>query len=335
MSFRLRLISLWIFGIFSWISCNRNALPDLSKFSNDDKGNQEKLKLINQCIEGNSKNPDLFFLKAKVHKDLNNYDQSIKDINQAIDLDSLNPKYFDFAGQLFESIPFIKGAIGAYEKKSKLMPKDTSLYIKLGQLYFYIQEYKLSQEVLNKAIALDQLNYEPYYLRGLIFKEVKKIPEAIRSLSIAAEQNPNDFNTQMQLGLIFGNKKDIKSASYYSNALKIKPNNEQALYSRGYFYQSIDSFRLAIADYQAILDQDKDNKNALYNLGYIAYLQKEYKKGIEYFTKAIQSESTYAEAYYSRAMCEDALGNKTKAKSDLLKSQELDPLYGGFEFKKK
>ena len=85
----------------------------------------------------------------------------------------------------------------------------------------------------------------------------------------------------------------------------------------------------AILSYETINKLDPNNKLAFFNIGYVnlVYLNK-YSEGVTYFTKAINLDANYTDAWYNRGYCYELLKDKTKASSDyqqVLKLKVNDP----------
>ena len=84
----------------------------------------------------------------------------------------------------------------------------------------------------------------------------------------------------------------------------------------------------AIGQYTAILDKRKDCDHCYYNLGAI-YLEikKDPKKALENFTKAIEINPNYVEAYFARGYTYSKLKDKESAKADYDMCLKIQPNY--------
>ena len=82
------------------------------------------------------------------------------------------------------------------------------------------------------------------------------------------ELDPENYDTQRELGRIFAAKKDPLALQYYNNALRIRPGSGEILYNRGLYYQEIGQLKEAEADYATLLASDPKDPDAHHNLGY-------------------------------------------------------------------
>lgn len=292
----------------------------------------ERAKELSKEIE-KKPNAELYFRRAKIYEALKQLELAKDDVEQMLSLDSTKAEYFIFAGNIYEKLPYTRGALLAYESAVKLQPENKDLLLKLGEMFYYVKNREKSFQYLNAAIKIDKYLPKAYYYRGLNFKEMDRFDNAVRSFQTAVEADPGYFDAYMQLGLMYAEKKDPKSAAYYGNAINLKPEDPRAYYGRGMYYQSIDSNHLAIKDFEKIVEMDPGDFNTQYNLGYNYYLLKDYNKAITHFTLAIEAEDKYKEAYYGRSLAYKALGKTKEANEDLKRSNELKPLYGTDEEK--
>ena len=77
-----------------------------------------------------------------------------------------------------------------------------------------------------------------------------------------------------------------------------------------------------------LLQIDSTNYFTYYNLGYISYnMEKDYRKATVQFTKAIDFNPAYAEAYYMRGLSFEQLGEFAKSIRDYTQSLRIAPGY--------
>lgn len=81
-------------------------------------------------------------------------------------------------------------------------------------------------------------------------------------------------------------------------------------------------FDVAKAHFEKVISWDKNNKEAYLNLGRVYFNMKEYSKSMESYNKAIIIDSTYGEAYRSRAQLNFYLGKKDLSCKDYLAAEK-------------
>jgi tetratricopeptide (TPR) repeat protein len=131
----------------------------------------------------------------------------------------------------------------------------------------------------------------------------------------------------MQLGHIFHLIGDTNALIYYNNALKIKPSDPMVLYNKALFYQSIFEWNKSLEVYSKLHNVSPFHSSGHYNLGFIHMELKLYDVATNNFSDAIYSDSDFYEAYYSRGICFENLGNIAQAESDYKRAVEINPDY--------
>ena len=82
----------------------------------------------------------------------------------------------------------------------------------------------------------------------------------------------------------------------------------------------------ALETYQNILTVEPNHADALHNVGYINLVEKKsYQDALTLFTKAIQADTNFLEAYFNRGITYEKLNDPQKAKQDFKKVLEIQP----------
>ncbi len=87
------------------------------------------------------------------------------------------------------------------------------------------------------------------------------------------------------------------------------------------FFKS--NFELILRDYDQVIIKQPDFAFAYYNKANILCAQKDYKDAIHYFTKAIEVDKNFAEAYFNRGLTHIYIDNVDAGIADLSKAGEL------------
>ena len=157
---------------------------------------------------------------------------------------------------------------------------------------------------------------EAYYLKGMVFYEKEDTAKAISSFITAVEQESNYYEAYIQLGVLHFNQDNTLAKEYFKNALKLKPENPEALYNYGLWCQEHGEYNEAIETYHKIIELTP-YREPYFNLGFIhqEYLNV-YDVAIGFYTEAIGSDKNYYQAYYNRGLCHEKIGNYDQAEQD-------------------
>lgn len=307
--------------VFLFFSCQPNT-PLTEKELQQQDSIQKILKnpildSINQQLLENPNNDSLYRARAMVYLNAHQIDIAINDCKRAIKIDSQNVKNHLILADVYFAANKTKLSKDKLEDIIKRFPENTEAYLKLAELYYLVKQYEKAIEYVNKALKIDETLAKGYYIKGNVYKESGDTNKAISSLQTAIEQDPQMIDAFIDLGVIYAAQNNTLALQYYNNALKIAPTNSIALYDKAFFFQQTNQIDSAIALYEHILKHYPEHSQVVYNLGAIEFAFKKNKpKAIEYFTKAIQYNPQYAEAYYARGIIKKEMNKLKEAKED-------------------
>lgn len=113
----------------------------------------------------------------------------------------------------------------------------------------------------------------------------------------------------------------------YDAALKIDPDNVDALVDRAAIYATDGKPKRALADFNAALAVEPDNPTALYNRGYVHFSLHDYDQALSDYDAAIALDPTMALAYNNRCLVRAIVGRElVKALADCDTALKLAPL---------
>lgn len=149
---------------------------------------------------------------------------------------------------------------------------------------------------------------------------------SLRMMQLAIDQDPKEVIAHTFLAEFFQKKLDPIAISYFKNALEMKPTDKILNYNLGRLYQDLGELELAKEQYQNLITIDPKSYPAYNNLGYIALVHEDnYEEAVRYFTKAIELDSLYAQAWCNRGIAYEYLNEWELARADYLQSIKIDP----------
>ena len=195
-----------------------------------------------------------------------------------------------------------KWAISAFEYALKRNPQSADAYMGLAWTYEDMGDYDKAKEYYSKVIELDP--------RGKFFFDVgsnkiesaairrgwrhhrwAEYKQAIESFNLALKKNPKSTEAYIGLAVVWENKGDYnKAIEYFSKAIELEPKS-------GYFWLR----------------------------GEACSEKRDFARGIEDYTSAINRDPGFAAAYTDRGSCYISLGKYETALADYQKALELIP----------
>lgn len=289
--------------------------------------NSPELKALNQKILDNPNDASLYHERAKVFLGLKQLEEAINDSKRSLRIDSTKAEYYITEADVFFASNQTRNAKDVLEKIVLKFPENTEGLLKLGELFFYVKQYENAFAAINKALKINENLAKGYYLKGSIYKETGDTAKAISSLKTAVDQDNKNYGAFLYLGMIYGARKNTIALEYYDNAIRLNPTAE-VFYAKAKLFQDMGKIDEAIAMYEQILKQDPKHEFSLYNLGAINLeIKKDPSKALDYFTKAIEANPKYAEAYFARGVCYEELKEQKNAYEDYTMCLKLKPNY--------
>lgn len=294
--------------------------------SNDTQG--ITIGQLDRDVADDPDNPRVYHERARYYYVTRDLDKAVVDVRKAISLNEKEPSFY----LTLSDILLLQGkpdeSKTVLEKALSLDPGSNKTLLKLAKLNLIMKEYGVCFDYVNKALATEKTNPEAYFIRALGLLEKGDTNRAIGDLMKAVDQDQKYFEGYMQLGDLYALRTDPMTASFYTNAVNIRPTSKEALYKLGMFYQETGEFEKAIEAYGRLMQVDSAFRNAPYNIGYIylVYLN-DLGKSVEYFTKAVLVDPGYFEAWYNRGYAHELMGAFDKAKADYKQALSIEVNY--------
>lgn len=290
--------------------------------------NSPELKAMNQKILQDPNNADLYHERAKIYLALKQNEDAVSDAKRAIRIDSTKVEYYLTEADIFFAANETRNSKEALELIVKKFPNNTEGLLKLGELYYLVKQYDNAFAKINDALKINVNLAKAYYLKGSIYKETGDTAKAISSLETAIEQDNKNYGAFLDLGLIYGARRNTIAFEYFENAISLNPARTDGLYAKAKLLQDLNKTDEAVTIYNQILKADSLHEFSLYNIGAIELdVKKDIKAALAHFTKAINANPKYAEAYFARGVCYQELKDRNNAFADYSMCLQLKPNY--------
>ncbi|MBO4581166.1 MAG: tetratricopeptide repeat protein [Bacteroidales bacterium] len=307
--------------LLALFACNR--VSDTEKYDNL----PVDLAQLRQAIDKDPHNADLYRDLSLYYIGTHELDSALSAIGQAIRMDSANDVYYETLSDVYFAQTKTDEAEEALDKALLINHDNNNARLKLAELHFLLKRYKLSQETAQQAIMQTGHNPKAYFILAWNYREQGDTASAIRNYLIAADQDAGYYDAYMELGILYQYLHNALAVDYYNNALNCRPDDFQALYNLGMYYQEQNEYEKALGKYKMILQNDPDNKFALHNMGWNYLATGKYEEASVFFSKAIEQDETYIEAIYNRGLAFEMLQKYNNARQDYLYCLKLQPNY--------
>lgn len=275
---------------------------------------------LNMQIQNHPNDALLYNERANFFLVAGERNKALADINKAIQLDTLNADIWVTLSDVYFEMQRFVDSRQILLKAINLDTENTSALLKLARLYFIYKEYKTAMGYINTALEIDPMLEDAYFIKGMAYAEGGDTSRAIFNYQKAVDVDAEFYDAWIELGNIRAAQGDELAEQYYKNAWKMDTNNTHAQYILALYYQESGQLKKAINNYNFLLEKE-ENKNALFNIAYInlVYLE-DYREAIIYFQKVLNIDPEYHSALFNMAYALELSGDKEDAK---MKYKEL------------
>ena len=186
--------------------------------------------------------------------------------------------------------------------------------------------YDEALTLLEEARTKQPHNPKAYLIEAMCYKEKGDTTQYLHRLQMVIDQDPEEVKAHLELGYFYQKHLDPLGIDHYQNALRVDPANAEINYNLGLFYRDLGRSEEAKEQFQhlvSILHSGEYVANAYYQLGYFAMQEENNKKAVEMFTKAIETDPQFVDAYAARGESYENLAQFDQARVDYNRALQL------------
>lgn len=205
-------------------------------------------------------------------------------------------EWLNKANRLYNEAKY-KEAAEAYDKTISIDPKSQTAFFKAGWCYNDMEKYNLAIDRLTKAVALKKDDHQAWQELGYAYKKTAKNELALSCLNKAVEIKPTYALAYKQLGDVYQNlsKKDEAIAAY-KKCFDNNAQNEDACYNLGYLYNGKGDYNAAI-EWLEKAKKLKDKVEVNNEMGFAYYKLKKNDESIAAYRAALAINEKNGTAY--------------------------------------
>ena len=288
---------------------------------------QPSIKPLTEAIAADTTKADAWYRRALALHRIKEDSLALEDLYRAASIDTTKAEYASAIGDLLFEHKDVAGSVKWLQRALRHNPDDPKAHLKVAKLMLFAKDYPTAFSEINIVLRQDAYNPEGYYLKGLVYKELKDTSKAISSFRTALNVAPDYRDAAIQLGLLHSEQGEPLALQYLENAFKMDTSDVFPLYARGQYFQKRGDPEAAKAEYSRCISNNTQYADAYFATGYILLQQDSLEKARRQFDLVTRMEPTNAAAYYNRGLCAELLNDPTAAAADYRQALTFDKDY--------
>lgn len=283
-----------------------------------------------RAIETNADDALLKYEYAKLLTKTKNYKEANQLFNRLILLDSLNPNYHYELGVVLEKQKDTT-AFNEYLKTYDLDLTHQKAIFKIAKRCIVKRQFEKAHSYINKGLESYANNVELISLKAQAFYFQEYYTHSVVWFHKLLDLGEKSEFIHEKLSLSYAQNSDYEDAIYHrKQALKFSPNDANAMFVIGAYYERLSDFEKA-EEYisKALKIQDQSLSDEYQKLGTVLNRQKKYEKAIKAFQKAKKEDPSDIMSEFFLLRTKDEfyadLDAKIKLYEDFIKARAKSP----------
>ena len=300
---------------------------------NDSKENNKTEDKTQEIVAKNEQVTDSldvngYIARARFYLANQQVGNAIRDINSALSLDGKNVDALLVLSDIYYALGDQDNILLTLNKATEIAPLDSRPVIKLAELSFLQGNVNMANAYLDKALELNSINPQAYYMKGIICMSKNDTVQALKQFMKSRNQDDSFIDPVLQIAGIYAAQRNPMARDYYNLAIEIEPYNYGTYYDLALYLQDNGNPEKALEIYDTLERRLPGNYQILFNKGYVnlVYLLN-YDKAIENFDLALEMNPKYVDALLNKGVAYEQKGNFKQAKSIYLQILKDNPNY--------
>lgn len=223
----------------------------------------------------------------------------------------------------------LQEALAAFAEAIRLDPTYGKTYVLKGHIEFangLFEEAKKSYQSAAQYITDDP---ELYQNLGTACYKLRQYEDAVAAFNDALRVQPNNADALLGRGLAYAQQEKYALAlKDYDRAAQLNPQNARIFHERGVCYALMNQLEKAAADFQSAYRLDPENAATCEKLGSTFYQLKNYKEAVESYSRALSLQPSNGQLWEFRGDAKYRLNDLSGAVADYSKALEINPRVG-------
>ncbi|WP_400076381.1 tetratricopeptide repeat protein [Winogradskyella sp. R77965] len=253
----------------------------------------EGLLNYEKAVKVNEDNLLIKYEFAKLLTKTKKYKKANQMFTDLIVLDSVNPNYHYELGVVLEKQKDTT-ALNEYKKTFDLDARHQKAIFKIAKYHIIKRNFELAHRFIDKGLESYGNNVELMSLKAQAYYYQDYFTHSVVWFNKLLDLGEKSEFIHEKLSLSYAQNSDYEDAIYHrKEALKYNPNDANAMFVIGTYYESLNNFEKAEAYIaKALKLQDQSLTNEYQRLGTILNRQKKYEEAIKAFQKSLKEDAS-------------------------------------------
>lgn len=290
--------------------------------------NQTDVRKEPGMIITDSLDADAYVQRARLYMSGEHVGDAMRDINTALSLDGDNIDALLVLADIYYALGDEDNIMLTLNRATEAAPYDTRPIIKLSELSFIQGNVRMADAYLDKALQINKINPQAYFMRGVISMSKNDTVQALKNFNLARNQDDSFFDPVIQIAAIYAAQHDDLAVDFYDLAINMQPDNWGVYYEKALYLQDNGYPEGAMAIYDTLNEKMPGNFDVIYNKGYVSLVYMlDYDKAIGYFNQALALKPDAVNALLNKGVAYEQKGDFIEAKSIYLQILRDNPNY--------
>jgi len=327
------MIRLTLLAAFVFFACSLFAQTDSTQFflqkgltEKQNGRRMESLKNFEKALKYDANNKAVLAELASAYMDLRKYFEALSTYKKLVDLGDKSPTNYKQLLQLSFNMRKYNDVITYANELKKIAPSEKINYY-LGKVYYEQEDYGNAIKNLTVAATDDPNNAETQFLIGRCYLNMQNFKTAMPYYQKAIQMDTTKYDWVFELGMMCNaNYDNVNSLKYILLAAERGyPKNNVYMENLGIAYLEAGEFDKGVATLTELLQKRPTDSNLLSMIAEAYYDKKNYDEAINYWDKILQNDKSNGKALYMIGMSFQKKGDKAKGQQLCDEAIKLDP----------
>ncbi|MCX8123758.1 MAG: tetratricopeptide repeat protein [Spirochaetes bacterium] len=253
---------------------------------------------------------------GNIRDDQHRYEDAINFYKKALAIDPKDSSTLYNLGIAYKHAGKLELAVAAFNDAAQYNPDNPKPRLAIADLYYEKGYLDLALDEYIKVVRLWPNLQEAQFMLGMLYYNKGRNDYALEAFNrVIAINGNNEYakKAYINIGIILSNAKDEKQQAQavqsLQKALLISPNEPEALLAMGTIAYNQHKYDKAIEIFYQVLEASNEDSivaQAYHNIGRCYYAKREYKKSLQFLTKASELDPTNEEIRLNRKVAMQA-----------------------------